>query len=355
MNNEEFKNLELLNASMGYEPIGNNIPLKDFFQNSYCECGYDPNGMTINKRILSIIKKNKRVCESNLNIVEDNMSKKVTCPVRYGLSNHVTFPPVSVMSNVNEASDIYYDTETGTPKHHWAVILEINHILEHTDKRGFGGFNLFGDEIHVYFDIENNEEPTTFSWMDLKEGNTMAILYAEQKKFKNGDSAIIETNLDMCYIFRESLSVVNNEAQMLLLDADLMVKNQPSCFTCQYNCTGKVAVRCANCKLAKYCSKECQTYAWKEGHKRTCNQSETLLSLSTLSFLPFDHFFTFHTLPIYRHGQTEEISELKETNDKENQNVINSLNKLSIKETRNVIKSPKALGDKENYNDQTYA
>ena len=48
-------------------------------------------------------------------------------------------------------------------------------------------------------------------------------------------------------------------------------------------------------------------------------------------------------------------SELKETNDKENQNVINSLNKLSIKETRNVIKSPKALGDKENYNDQTYA
>lgn len=121
--------------------------------------------------------------------------------------------------------------------------------------KGFGGFNTFGDEIHVYFDIEKNEEPTTFSWADLKEGNTMAILYAEQKQFKNGDSAIIETNLDMCYIFKESLSFVNHEAHMLLLDADLMVKNQPSCFTCQYNCAGKVSVRCANCKLAKYCSK----------------------------------------------------------------------------------------------------
>lgn len=80
MNNEEFKNLELLNASMGYEPIGYNIPLKDFFQNSHCECGYDPNGMTINKKILSIIKKNKRVCEQNLKIVEDNMNKKNSCP-----------------------------------------------------------------------------------------------------------------------------------------------------------------------------------------------------------------------------------------------------------------------------------
>lgn len=42
-------------------------------------------------------------------------------------------------------------------------------------------------------------------------------------------------------------------------------------------------------------------------------------------------------------------------NDKENQNVVNSLNKLSLKETRNVMMSPKALGDKENFNEQSYA
>lgn len=48
----------------------------------------------------------------------------------------MTFPPVSVMSNVNEASDLYYNTETGTPKRHWAVVIEINHILEHHDKKG---------------------------------------------------------------------------------------------------------------------------------------------------------------------------------------------------------------------------
>jgi hypothetical protein len=121
---------------------------------------------------------------------------------------------------------------------------------------GFGGFNLYGDEVHVYFDLEADEEPTTFAWEDLVDGNTMVILYADQKKFANGDSLVVETNADSCFVFRESLEMVKHEAHMLLQDAELMGRGeQSSCFSCAYSNDTLTLIRCANCKLAKYCSK----------------------------------------------------------------------------------------------------
>jgi hypothetical protein len=121
---------------------------------------------------------------------------------------------------------------------------------------GLGGFNSYGDEVHVYFELEENEKPVTFAWEDLVDGNTLVILYAEQKKFANGDSLVVETNLDSCFIFKESLELVKSEAHMLLMDAELMEKNeQSSCFSCGYSNDTLTLIRCANCKLAKYCSK----------------------------------------------------------------------------------------------------
>lgn len=34
--------------------------------------------------------------------------------------------------------------------------------------------------------------------------------------------------------------------------------------------TGKKLLRCSRCKIAMYCSKDCQVKAWKSGHKREC-------------------------------------------------------------------------------------
>ena len=56
--------------------------------------------------------------------------------VRYSLCNHITFPPVTIMSNCDETSDIYYDIKTGLPKVHWALVVEINHLLKHPTKIG---------------------------------------------------------------------------------------------------------------------------------------------------------------------------------------------------------------------------
>lgn len=351
-NYNEFKNLEAFNASLGFEPIGNNIPLKDFFKNEECDCGYAPHER-VNKQIVRLMKKNKRSYGENLNMIEENIQKEGSCPGKYALCNHITFPPVSIMSNCNEASDIYYDTETGQPRVHWALIMEINHLLTHPNKIGLGGFNMYGDEVHVYFANESDESPGTFSWNDLREGNTIVILYPEQKTFPNGDSLIVEANLDSCFVFKESLEMVKQEANSLLLDAELMVKNEvSSCFSCGYSnsSVSHTLIRCANCKLAKYCSKECQSYAWKESHKRLCSQNETLLRLSTLHLIPFSDFLTFNPsdklyLPPFKQISEKRLkkrsgSNYKESEDKENQN-IQSLSKLMEKKCGLFEVSPK--------------
>lgn len=330
--NSKFKTLEAFNASMGFEIIGHNIPLKDYFKNENCECGYAPH-KKIDKQIVRLMKKNRKFYSENINSIEENIKKEVSCPGRHSFCNHITFPPISIMSNCDETSNIYYNIETGQPKVHWALIMEINHILKHPNKVAFGGFNIYGDQIHVYFVSEKEERPVTFSWNDIKEGNTIVILYPEQKIFPNGDSLIIETNLDSCFIFKESLEMVKQEANSLFLDAELMAKNEiSSCFSCGYsNKSYSTFIRCAHCKLAKYCSKECQSYSWQESHKRLCSQDETLLRLSALPFIPFSNFLTFNKnenfkLPPFRilgnsTLKKSSTTDKKDWEDKENQNI----------------------------------
>lgn len=52
-------------------------------------------------------------------------------------------------------------------------------------------------------------------------------------------------------------------------------------------------------------AQECQSYSWKESHKRLCEQSETLLRLSALPLIPFKGFLSFNPeeanyLPAYK-------------------------------------------------------
>lgn len=42
------------------------------------------------------------------------------------------------MSSCDQASDLYYEGETGVPKVHWALVIEINHLLKHPSGTKFG-------------------------------------------------------------------------------------------------------------------------------------------------------------------------------------------------------------------------
>jgi len=56
--------------------------------------------------------------------------------------------------------------------------------------------------------------------------------------------------------------------------------------TCDYCLTNHATMKCSNCKISLYCSKECQKLFWKKCHKKLCFRSdsdcETMLKLIVL-------------------------------------------------------------------------
>ncbi len=135
-----------------------------------------------------------------------------------------------------------------------ALLFEIENKIG-VIRPGCLGLTYFGEKVAVHFYHDNDEKPTTFKWDDLESGNTMAILYAERKTFLDLSEGVREENLDSCYIFKSNIQDVFKEANKLLKDADLRSANisQLECFGCGIK-TDKI-LRCANCHLAKYCSK----------------------------------------------------------------------------------------------------
>ncbi len=117
------------------------------------------------------------------------------------------------------------------------------------------GVTYYGEKVGVHFYHERNDVATTFSWNDLKKGNTMVILYAEKKTFLDGSEGVRQETLDHCYIFHTNIENLFREANKLLNDADLSKNPEPLsvCFGCGLK-TNKI-FRCASCHKAKYCSK----------------------------------------------------------------------------------------------------
>ena len=205
-----------------------------------CECGYDPH------------KSNSSFDWKNILVSSEE------CPIKTALSNHISFPSFDLMTELDDPSMIYYDFDdygTLSPSRHWASLIEINQNISYM-RPGLTGWTQFGEKVVVHFYHDNGEVPITFSWSDIKKGNTIAILYAERKTFLDLTQGIRQEILETCYIFNGSMDEVKNEAQLLLKNADLKQKpNNEECFGC--GSKSQELKQCGNCHLAKYCSTVC--------------------------------------------------------------------------------------------------
>ena len=60
---------------------------------------------------------------------------------------------------------------------------------------------------------------------------------------------------------------------------------------------GSVLKKCAACKMARYCSKECQKKDWALGHKKSCKAVPLFQKLTQIDFNKVDDRSLFHRLP----------------------------------------------------------
>lgn len=246
------------------------------------------------KHMYEMVRKRKCDCGYNPESKKSKASDE-KCPVTLAFNNHIRFSSLEILPKSEDLKELFYDQE-GIPRFHWCLLIELD---EKINPRCWSAFTTYGERCILRFDNDKDVKPTTFAWSDLKTGHTVAILYAE----KYDKMQVVVDDLDSCFVFKSDIVDVSDEGKYLLDDADCNAKKEKSsCFGCGITC--ERIMRCSNCKLAKYCSRECQAKCWKESHKRLCSQNEIILRLACLPRHEFEEYFTFvpdqpESLPAY--------------------------------------------------------
>ena len=135
----------------------------------------------------------------------------------------------------------------------------------------------------VGFDFQDFEDDIELQCplSEVKKGHTLVVLYPTKIPKMEKNKLVMVYDPDSYFVFKASSIDVDKEAAKLLKLRDLVEeKKELECFGC--GAKTSVIMQCSACKLAKYCSKECQEKAWKLCHKNLCKQSEILLRVASL-------------------------------------------------------------------------
>lgn len=121
-------------------------------------------------------------------------------------------------------------------------------------------------------------QPAFGHWTLLRNGNTICIRYAERHRFLDGSEGIRVGYYDNIKIVKLPLN------ELLALSDDLPeVRIKAAEKTC-WNCKKTAKSTCGFCKLAYYCSKECQNENWQEEHRRICLALADYMDLVDIDF-----------------------------------------------------------------------
>jgi len=185
------------------------------------------------------------------------------------------------------------------PIHHWCFLGEITESVV-TTRLCLTVKDRMGKEVTVSFYLDSPESgggslggfkyftPGIFPVhpnipQSLTEGNTIAILYAQQHNFMDGSIGFRIEEADFVQFFPCTL-----ERLLALSDRILTgVSQSDGVQTCN-KCKATASQRCSRCHTTWYCSKDCQLSDWSAGgHKKDC---KLLKQVGTLMRQDWEHF-----------------------------------------------------------------
>jgi len=214
-----------------------------------------------------------------------------TC-TQIGLRNHHDFPPFVYLQDENDIDESYYEQVDGciySPIRHWALVGEIVNVSYFVRPR-VTIQTQYGEEVLVNFHLDE-PRPSFFNWEDLKPKSTLIILYAQSRTFLDMNRGIRQESADSAMVFPVSFKDLADEFQCY----SILEKNDTkTCFSCNAQETeNNSLMKCARCKKAFYCNKECQVLHWKRSHKRLCKHANMLTNLASLNMSRFEGFVTW--------------------------------------------------------------
>ncbi|XP_013774241.1 uncharacterized protein LOC106459184 [Limulus polyphemus] len=164
------------------------------------------------------------------------------------------------------------------PKIHWCFLGEITHLEFFIRPRAYCKDRVERGNIHVAFHPESG----SFDFNDLKVGRVLCIRYAESHTFLDLSYGIRVEHLDFVMVIKGSFSTL-----IKISDFDPQRKTS-QCWAC----TGQNELKsCKGCKVAKYCSKECQALDWLSRHKTWCPALPGYQKLLDIDYTQYEYPF----------------------------------------------------------------
>lgn len=147
-------------------------------------------------------------------------------------------------------------------------------------------------DIPIYFYPEEGY----FDFKLLKNGYTILVVNGQKHNFLDGSVGLRIEALDTVSVAPCSMD------NLLRLSKTYHQFKDSKCWSCggsgereTSDVSEKTASpsedylkKCGACKMARYCSKECQTKHWKEGHKRTCKAMPVFVKLTKINYSKYD-------------------------------------------------------------------
>ena len=186
-----------------------------------------------------------------------------------GLRNEFHFPSFDMLPDYSPW-DGRYDKPVGNhmvTRAHWCFLAEIVELGNFIRPRAYVRTHT-GERLIVHFHHEQHEQPTTFRWADMRPGRCLALQYAYRKQMMDFSEGIRFHCLDRVFVFRaplEKLLGVNDKifAGVCFLEG---------CEANRAQGEGAAALmRCARCKLARYC---CKVKYWLQCPSFVTRQTE---------------------------------------------------------------------------------
>ncbi len=133
-----------------------------------------------------------------------------------------------------------------------------------------------------------------FDFQTLKNGSTILVTNGQRHNFLDG-------SIGLRCEYLEHVSVIPSTISDLFQLSNIYhAKKDTRCWSCAklpasssrdstgLAFSGSELKKCASCKMARYCTKECQTKDWREGHKRVCKAMPLFERLTRVDFRTFD-------------------------------------------------------------------
>lgn len=191
------------------------------------------------------------------------------------------FPPFSDLPVDNGLDEDYYQESLSgvwVYSRTWCFIAEIydDSLPPIPIRRRVLVRDRLGEELPIFF----YPECGCFDYSTLKNGRTVAILFAERHHFLDLSVGLRIENLD-------TIKVVSSNLEDLFAMSNCYAKCGDE--RCWYSQCGEKRVaeeikKCGSCWCARYCNKQCQTNDWKERHKRWCKALPLFMKLASIDY-----------------------------------------------------------------------